>query len=131
MRLTKFSEATDAYWAVPRNAEERREWIAANKDIIAAAAQRSGLPPDMVAGIAWQEVGGQRGCMDDGVDTIRGLARDGWLSDAPESLPRAARWLARRDVLRSHRHPGEKGGRGPRIRSGEPDRGAAGRSALK
>lgn len=87
MRLTGLPEATDAYWAVPRNAEERREWIAANKDIIAAAAQRSGLPPDMVAGIAWQEVGGQWGWMDDGVDTIRGLARDGWLSDAPESLP--------------------------------------------
>jgi hypothetical protein len=87
MRLTELPEATDAYWAVPRSAEERREWIAANKDIIAAAAQRSGLPPDMVAGIAWQEVGGQWGWMDDGVDTIRGLARDGWLSDAPESLP--------------------------------------------
>ncbi|MGA5411995.1 hypothetical protein ACPCSC_32660 [Streptomyces lavendulocolor] len=87
MRLTELPEATDAYWAVPRNAEERREWIAANSDIITAAAQRSGLPRDMVAGIAWQEVGGQWGWMDDGVDTVRELARDGWLYDSPESLP--------------------------------------------
>ncbi|MER7055968.1 hypothetical protein [Streptomyces sp. NPDC000351] len=87
MRLTGLPEATDAYWAVPRNADERREWIAANKDIISEAAQRSGLPPDMVAGIAWQEVGGQWGWMDDGVDTIRGLAEDGWLDTTPENLP--------------------------------------------
>ncbi|MGP3737546.1 hypothetical protein ACTWJ9_30975 (plasmid) [Streptomyces sp. GDS52] len=87
MRLTALPEATDAYWAVPRNAEERREWIAANKDIISEAAQRSGLPPDMVAGIAWQEVGGQWGWMDDGVDTIRELAEDGWLDSTPENLP--------------------------------------------
>lgn len=87
LKLTSLPEATDAYWAVPRNAEERREWIAANKDIIKAAAERSGLPADMVAGIAWQEVGGQWGWMDDGVDTVRGLARDGWLPMAPEALP--------------------------------------------
>ncbi|MFE9664426.1 hypothetical protein [Streptomyces sp. NPDC005955] len=87
MRLTELPEATDAYWAVPRNAEERREWIAANKDVISAAAQRSGLPPDMVAGIAWQEVGGQWGWMDDGVDTVRELAENGWLSVTPENLP--------------------------------------------
>ncbi|WP_317444725.1 hypothetical protein [Streptomyces collinus] len=87
MRLTSLPDATDAYWAVPRNAGERRDWIAANKDIIDAAAKRSGLPPDMVAGIAWQEVGGQWGWMDDGVDTIRGLAQDGWLPDTPQNLP--------------------------------------------
>ncbi|WP_405900630.1 hypothetical protein OG242_27105 [Streptomyces sp. NBC_00727] len=86
MRLTELPEATDAYWAVPRNAEERREWIAANKDFISEAAQRSGLPADMVAGIAWQEVGGQWGWMDDGVDTIRGLGENGWLLGAPERL---------------------------------------------
>lgn len=86
MRLTELPEATDAYWAVPRNAEERRKWIAANKDFISEAAQRSGLPADMVAGIAWQEVGGQWGWMDDGVDTIRGLGEDGWLPGAPERL---------------------------------------------
>ncbi|MFE9723815.1 hypothetical protein ACFYQ5_09515 [Streptomyces sp. NPDC005794] len=87
MRLTELPEATDAYWAVPRNAEERSEWIAANKDIIADAAHRSGLPTDMVAGIAWQEVGGPWGWMDDGVDTVRGLAEDGWLYVTPENLP--------------------------------------------
>ncbi|MEU3949617.1 hypothetical protein [Streptomyces sp. NPDC029526] len=87
MRLTTLPEATDAYWTVPRNAEERREWIAANKDIIVEAAQRSGLPPDMVAGIIWQEVGGQWGWMDDGVDTIRELAEGGWLNSTPENLP--------------------------------------------
>ncbi|MEU6482558.1 hypothetical protein [Streptomyces sp. NPDC046887] len=87
LRLTALPEATDAYWAVPRDAQERREWIAANKGIIQAAAERSGLPADMVAGIAWQEVGGQWGWMDDGVDSVRGLARDGWLPVAPEALP--------------------------------------------
>ncbi|MFE4692074.1 hypothetical protein ACFRH6_18720 [Streptomyces sp. NPDC056749] len=87
MRLTELPEANDAYWAVPRNAEERREWIAANRDIITEAAQRSGLPTDMVAGIAWQEVGGQWGWMDDGVDTIRQLSKDGWLDPTPENLP--------------------------------------------
>jgi soluble lytic murein transglycosylase-like protein len=86
-RLSGLPEATDAYWAVPRNVEERREWIAANKEIIAEAAQRSGLPADVVAGIAWQEVGGQWGWMDDGVDTVRQLARDGWIPIAPESMP--------------------------------------------
>ncbi|MER6721437.1 hypothetical protein [Streptomyces halstedii] len=91
MRLTELPQATDAYWSVPSNAQDRHEWIAANKDIISAAAQRSGLPPDMVAGIAWQEVGGQWGWMDDGVDTIRELGEDGWLPGAPERLiPRLA-----------------------------------------
>ncbi|WP_324981899.1 hypothetical protein [Streptomyces sp.] len=40
----------------------------------------------MVAGIAWQEVGGQWGWMDDGVDTVRELGEDGWLPGAPECL---------------------------------------------
>ncbi|GAA0652001.1 hypothetical protein GCM10009535_32860 [Streptomyces thermocarboxydovorans] len=107
MRLADLPQATDAYWAVPRNAEERREWIAANKEIITAAAHRSGLPPDMVAGIAWQEVGGQWGWMDDGTDTLRQLARDGWLHDTPENLP----WRlggTPDETSRPHRHPGEK-----------------------
>lgn len=87
MRLTELPEATDAYWAVPRNDEERREWIAANSDIIKAAAQRSGLPADMVAGIAWKEVGGQWGWMDDGVDTARELADAGLGPWTAENLP--------------------------------------------
>ncbi|MFG2597997.1 hypothetical protein [Streptomyces sp. NPDC048462] len=86
MRLAELPEATDAYWSTPSNAQDRREWIAANKNIISAAARRSGLPSDMIAGIAWQEVGGQWGWMDDASDTIRELGEDGWLPGVPERV---------------------------------------------
>ncbi|MEN1889095.1 hypothetical protein ACFY1B_23015 [Streptomyces mirabilis] len=69
------------------NAQERADWIAANKDIIKAAAQNSGLPPDMVAGIAWQEIGGQPGILDDITDTLREQADSPLSPIAPESLP--------------------------------------------
>lgn len=79
--------AKDSYWSPPSNAAERSEWITANKDVIKAAARRSGLPPDMVAGIAWQEIGGQPGILDDITDTTR-QSFDSPLSPlAPENLP--------------------------------------------
>ena len=59
-------------------------------EIIQAAAKSSGLPPDMVAGIAWQEIGGQPAISDDIVDTIREQADAPWgLSPVTaENLPR-------------------------------------------
>ncbi|MET9804240.1 hypothetical protein [Streptomyces sp. NPDC006368] len=89
MRVAGLPEADDNYWDPPSTAEGRREWIAANKEIIQAAAQRSGLPADMVAGIAWQEIGGQPGIADDVVDAAREQAAALWgLSPiAPTNLP--------------------------------------------
>ncbi|MER5933844.1 hypothetical protein [Streptomyces sp. NPDC002054] len=88
-RTAGLPDAKDTYWnwQVPSNDEERRAWIAANKEIIEAAARNSGLPPDMVAGIAWQEIGGQPGYMDDGVQTIRESFDVPFSPIIPENLP--------------------------------------------
>jgi soluble lytic murein transglycosylase-like protein/uncharacterized protein YukE len=80
-------DAADTYWTRPTSDEDRREWISTNKEAIRAAAKHSGLPTDMVAGIAWQEVGGQRGVYDDAVDTLREQADSPLSPIAPESLP--------------------------------------------
>ncbi|MCX5607390.1 MULTISPECIES: hypothetical protein [unclassified Streptomyces] len=86
MRVAGLPEADDNYWDPPGNDKERAEWISHNKAILRAAAQRSGLPEELVAGIAWKEIGGQYGIIDDGVDTARGLA-DTFLSPiTPENL---------------------------------------------
>ncbi|MFF8275360.1 hypothetical protein ACF05T_04455 [Streptomyces lateritius] len=47
------------------------------------------MPADVVAGIAWQEIGGQPGILDDFTDTIREQADAPWgLSPvSPENLP--------------------------------------------
>ncbi|MCQ1580730.1 hypothetical protein [Streptomyces parvus] len=89
MQLADLPPAKDGYWIPPSSDQEKREWIAANKEIIQAAASRSGLPADMVAGIAWQEIEGQPGYADDVVDTIREQADAPWgLSPiSPENLP--------------------------------------------
>ncbi|HET6356495.1 hypothetical protein [Streptomyces sp.] len=44
------------YWLPSNSDEGRREYISGNKELIRAAAADAGLPPEMVAGIAWQEV---------------------------------------------------------------------------
>ncbi|MEU1448813.1 hypothetical protein [Streptomyces mirabilis] len=87
LQVANLPGAKDSYWSPPSNAQERADWIAANKDIIKAAARNSGLPPDMVAGIAWQEIGGQPGILDDITDTIREQADSPLSPIAPESLP--------------------------------------------
>ncbi|WP_455362426.1 hypothetical protein [Streptomyces sp. SYSU K21746] len=89
MRVSGLPTADDNYWDPPTSDEGRREWISANKEIIQAAAKHSGLPPDMVAGIAWQEVGGSPGIIDDGIDALREQAAAPWgLSPiAPQNLP--------------------------------------------
>ncbi|MFI8194664.1 hypothetical protein ACIF8T_39180 [Streptomyces sp. NPDC085946] len=53
------------YWMWSNSDDGRREYISANKEIIKAAAQEAGLPPEMVAGIAWKEVEGDPGWLDD------------------------------------------------------------------
>ncbi|MFJ3914159.1 lysozyme family protein [Streptomyces vinaceus] len=53
------------YWLWSNSDDGRREYISANKDLIKAAASDSGLPPEMVAGIAWQEVEGDPGWLDE------------------------------------------------------------------
>ena len=42
-----------------RDDSYRKEWIHDNRAVIQAAANKYGLPPDLVAGIAWQEVAGE------------------------------------------------------------------------
>ncbi|MFD6534677.1 hypothetical protein [Streptomyces sp. NPDC060184] len=88
-QLAGLPGATDSYWNPPSSGQDRAAWIAANKEIIRAAAENSGLPADMVAGIAWQEIGGQPGYLDDITDTIREQADAPWgLSPvSPENLP--------------------------------------------
>ena len=87
LQVANIPVGKDNYWNPPSNAEERADWIAANKEIIKAAARNSGLPPDMVAGIAWQEIGGQWGPSDDFTDTVREQADSPLSPIAPESLP--------------------------------------------
>lgn len=87
LQVANLPGAEDSYWSPPSTAQDRADWIAANKEIVKAAARNSGLPPDMVAGIAWQEVGGQPGILDDMTDTIREQADSPLSPIAPESLP--------------------------------------------
>ncbi|GAA0666333.1 hypothetical protein GCM10009535_52630 [Streptomyces thermocarboxydovorans] len=53
------------YWLWSNSDDGRRDYISANRELIKAAAQDAGLPPEMVAGIAWQEVEGDPGWLDD------------------------------------------------------------------
>ncbi|MFE9661426.1 hypothetical protein [Streptomyces sp. NPDC005955] len=53
------------YWLWSDSDDGRREYVSANKELIRAAAADSGLPPEMVAGIAWNEVEGDPGWLDD------------------------------------------------------------------
>lgn len=53
------------YWLWSNSDDNRREYVSANKEIIRAAAHDTGLPPEMVAGIAWREVEGDPGWLDD------------------------------------------------------------------
>jgi hypothetical protein len=88
-QLSGLPGATDSYWSPPSSDQERKEWISANKEIIEAAAKNAGLPADVVAGIAWNEIGGQPGVLDDITDTVREQADAPWgLSPvSPENLP--------------------------------------------
>ncbi|MFI9341440.1 hypothetical protein ACIG0D_09255 [Streptomyces sp. NPDC052773] len=65
-RIDSLPEAEgNNYWLWSDSDDSRRQYISANKAIIKAAAHDAGLPPEMVAGIAWQEVEGDPGWLDD------------------------------------------------------------------
>ncbi|GAA1428383.1 hypothetical protein GCM10009601_41470 [Streptomyces thermospinosisporus] len=66
MRVDSLPEGHGNNYWLPSNSDEgRREFISANRELIKAAAHDAGLPPEMVAGIAWQEVMGDPGVADD------------------------------------------------------------------
>lgn len=66
---------------------ERATWIRDNKEVIHAAATETGLPPDMIAGIAWKEVGGKPYVLDDVTGIARSAAESDQLPLTPEYLP--------------------------------------------
>jgi uncharacterized protein YukE len=68
-------------------AGDKEDWIAENKGAIKEAARAYGLPPDMVAGIAWIEVGGKPYAFDDATGAAREFAESGWSPVTPENLP--------------------------------------------
>lgn len=77
----------EGYWlrdAVPGGNEV---WISDNKELINAAAAETGLPPDLIAGIAWKEVGEKPYFTDDVTEGVRRLAERDWFPIAPENLP--------------------------------------------
>ena len=53
------------HWLPSDSDDERREYIFTNKHLLRNAARDSGLPPEMVAGIAWKEVEGDPSWTDD------------------------------------------------------------------
>ncbi|MFI7011729.1 hypothetical protein [Streptomyces sp. NPDC050145] len=87
LQIAGLPGARDNYWDPPGNDQERGAWLHANRDYINAAARNSGLPPDMVAGIAWKEVAGQPGILDDVTDTVREQFDSPISPLAPENLP--------------------------------------------
>ncbi|NBE53364.1 transglycosylase SLT domain-containing protein [Streptomyces sp. YC537] len=66
-----------SYWLPGSSDAKRSEWIDANGAAIRAAAKENGLPPDVIAGIAWREVDGGPGVIDDVTDTARQLGIGG------------------------------------------------------
>ena len=84
-RLTGLPEG-DSSWLKDRLGGPRR-WIARHRELIRAAADDNGLPADMVAAIAWQEVGGKPYVLDDITVTLRDAARSSWSPVDPENLP--------------------------------------------
>ncbi|MFF3621328.1 transglycosylase SLT domain-containing protein [Streptomyces sp. NPDC002467] len=53
------------YWLPSDSDDGRRAYIYANRELIKDAATASGLPPEMLAGIAWQEAEGKPRIVDD------------------------------------------------------------------
>ncbi|GHB22968.1 hypothetical protein GCM10010392_59110 [Streptomyces clavifer] len=78
-RLDGLPTAMDQNQWLPSNSDaERREWIRANREHIKDAAAYTGLPADMVAGIAWQEVQGDPKWVDDVSDNYRQNQHEVW-----------------------------------------------------
>lgn len=71
-RLARLPEAQDHYLYLPSDDDAgRRQYIAGNKALINDAARSSGLPPEMVAGIAWMEVEGDPSWIDEAAYGVR------------------------------------------------------------
>jgi hypothetical protein len=61
------------YWLPSFSDGSLRAYVSANRQLLTAAAQDCGLPPGMMAGIAWREVGGAPRLLDDLVYRGRGI----------------------------------------------------------
>ncbi|WP_405550045.1 hypothetical protein [Streptomyces microflavus] len=78
-RLDGLGNAVDQNQWLPSNSDtERRDWIRANSAHIKDAAAYTGLPADMIAGIAWQEVQGDPKWVDDVSDNYRQNQHEVW-----------------------------------------------------
>ncbi|QES52510.1 hypothetical protein DEJ50_18855 [Streptomyces venezuelae] len=77
-RVAGLPEAADTFWLPPSGDGEKAEWIARNREVLRAAAQHAGLPDELVAGIAWKEIAGSPGLVDNGVDFFRRSADAPW-----------------------------------------------------
>ncbi|WP_420079955.1 hypothetical protein ACN6AT_16235 [Streptomyces sp. JL4002] len=90
MRVAALPDAAETYWTPVVTDAMQADWIARNKELLRAAALHAGLPEDLLAGVAWQEIGGyQPGFLDDVTGALREQAAAPWgLSPvAPENLP--------------------------------------------
>ncbi len=77
----------EGYWLRDALPGGKEKWIRDNKELINAAAAETGLPPDMIAGIAWIEVGGKPYALDDDTYDARRAAESSWSPVTPEYLP--------------------------------------------
>ncbi|WP_327234988.1 hypothetical protein OG349_14425 [Streptomyces sp. NBC_01317] len=75
------------YWLPTRADRHRRAYISANSTLLRAAAEHAGLPPEMLAGIAWREVEGLPRAVDDIAYGVRRVIR----ALAPGPLARRVR----------------------------------------
>ncbi|MFE6838415.1 hypothetical protein ACFVFI_26700 [Streptomyces sp. NPDC057705] len=87
MRVAGLPQGEGMYWNPPDNDQEKAQWISRNKEILRAAAQHAGLPEELVAGIAWNEIAGQGGYVDDFTDHMRHTAAFPLSPITPENLP--------------------------------------------
>ncbi|MBW5481233.1 hypothetical protein [Streptomyces bambusae] len=71
-------DAANGYWNPPDGDDEKAAWLSKNKEVLKAAAAHAGLPVEVVAGIAWQEISGQPQAFDDITDTLRQQADAPW-----------------------------------------------------
>ncbi|MGH4008783.1 MAG: hypothetical protein ACRDTH_11620 [Pseudonocardiaceae bacterium] len=85
-RLKSLQEG-EGYWLRDVLPGGKEDWIRDNKELINAAAAETGLPPDLIAGIAWIEVGGKPYALDDYTYNARQNAESGWSPVTPEYLP--------------------------------------------
>ncbi|MFH0519511.1 hypothetical protein ACHBTE_20355 [Streptomyces sp. M41] len=71
-RLAQLPGAQDHYLCLPSDDDAgRRTYISGNKALINDAAHNSGLPPELVAGVAWMEVEGDPSWIDDAAYGVR------------------------------------------------------------